>query len=263
MSRPRGRRPQGVPGSRTPHGERMRLNRYLALCGATSRRDAMALVFASRVEVNGTIVRDPGHEIVCGRDQVVFDGELVRPPRRWLYYAFHKPRGVVVTAHDELGREGLVPFLRRIPQRVYPVGRLDRASEGLLLLTNHGELGQRLLHPSCAVEKVYRVTVTPRPTRRMVAEMAAGVDLGRGERSAPAGVRVRRGRRDGALLSVTLHEGKKREVRRICRAVGLRVLQLRRVSFGGILLGGLRPGALRPLTRGEIAHLRNLTNLEL
>lgn len=246
-----------------PRGEVMRLNRYLALCGAASRREAMELVFSARVSVNGQLATDPGMEVRCGKDRVTLDGELVQPPQQWVVYAFHKPRGVVVSLDDELGREGLRPFLKRIREAVVPVGRLDRNSEGLLLLTNHGELGHRLLHPRYEVEKVYQVSVTPRPHRGQLERMLAGIEIARGEWGRPAAVRVKRVSRGGAVLRMTMLEGKKREVRRICRATGLRVTRLRRLSFAGILLGDLAPGAHRALTPAERAALGELTGLEL
>jgi len=247
-----------------PRGGRpLRLNRYLALCGVAARRQAMALIFAGRVQVNGTVAGDPGLEVRSGLDRVELDGEMIAPPERWRYYAFHKPRGVIVTARDELGRTGIEPFLRKVHDRVFPVGRLDRASEGLLLVTNHGALAHALLHPRARIEKVYHVRVAPRPGVGQVERIERGVPIGYGEWSGPARVRVRRAARGGAWLSIVLTEGKKREVRRICRAVGLRVLQLTRVSFAGIRLGELPGGSLRPLDRGEIEHLRDLTGLEL
>lgn len=246
-----------------PRGEVMRLNRYLALCGVASRRGAMELVFGERVSVNAQLAHDPGMEIHCGEDRVTLDGEWVRPPQHWVVYAFHKPRGVVVSMSDELGREGLRPYLRRIREAVFPVGRLDSNSEGILLLTNHGELGHALLHPRFHVEKVYQVSVVPRPHRGQLGRMMAGVDIGRGEWGAPAMVRVKRANRGGAVLRMTMLEGKKREVRRICRAVGLKVTRLRRLSFAGIPLGELAPGAHRDLSRSELAALTELTGLEL
>jgi pseudouridine synthase len=215
------------------------------------------------VTVNGVVATDPGQAVQSGIDEVALDGELLRPPRHWRYYAFHKPRGVIVTARDELGRTGIEPYLRKVRERVFPVGRLDRASEGLLLVTNHGALAHALLHPRARIEKVYRVRVTPRPGTGQLERMARGVALGRGEWSAPAQVRLRRASRGGAWLTMVLTEGKKREVRRICRAVGLRVLQLKRTAFAGIQLGELAPGALRPLARAEIEQLRELTGLPL
>jgi len=254
-------------GERAPSPEGaasgLRLNRYLAQCGIASRRHAMEVVFAGRVTVNGEPAADPGLKIVSGRDLVEVDGERVDPPKRRHYLAFHKPRGVLVTARDELGRPSTDAFFRRVPDRVFPVGRLDKASEGLLLVTNDGDLADALLHPSKGIERTYRVRVTPRPRPEQLARLAQGVAIGGGQTSGPARVHVKRAAQGGALLTLTITEGKKREVRRMCRAVGLRVLRLRRVSFAGIHLDDLPPGAYRRLTREELDHLRRLTGLPL
>ncbi|MFH1145209.1 MAG: pseudouridine synthase [Candidatus Eisenbacteria bacterium] len=257
--------PGATPGEsgQNAGGPGMRLNRYLALCGIASRRQAMAIVFSGRVTINGEVVLDPGRRVEGAADRVAVDGERVQPPRKWYYLAFHKPRGVLVTAHDELGRPSIDTYFRKIPDRVFPVGRLDRASEGLLLVTNHGELADALLHPSRGVEKVYRVRVRPRPQPAQLARIEQGVPIGAGETSAPGRVHIKRAGRGGALLTLTITEGKKREVRRICRTVGLQVQRLKRVAFAGIRLGLLPPGALRPLTGEELDHLRRLTGLPL
>jgi 23S rRNA pseudouridine2605 synthase len=251
------------PGPVGPEAARMRLNRFLALCGVASRRKAMELVFAGRVQVNGQRVEDPGILVTSGQDRIELDGEAVRPPTQWVYFAFHKPRGVVVSEADELGREGLAPFLRRIHVPVFPVGRLDRSSEGLLLLTNHGELAHRLLHPRFQVEKLYQVRVMPRPHPAQLTRMAGGVPIGEGEHSAPVQIKVKRSSRRGAVLRVMLREGKKREVRRICRAVGLRVVRLQRLGFAGVRLGELPAGGIRPLAAAELEELARRTGLEL
>ncbi|MBD3235627.1 MAG: pseudouridine synthase [Candidatus Eisenbacteria bacterium] len=249
-------------GGRGPGDQQMRLNRYLALCGVASRRAAMQLVSSGRVRCNGRMVADPGTPVRVGRDRVEVDGEWVRPPRRWAYFAYHKPRGVIVTHRDEQGRQALDAVLRRLRPRLFAVGRLDRASEGLLLLTNHGALAQALLHPRHGVEKVYRVRVTPRPSAAQLARLSAGVTH-RGERLQPSGVRLKRSSRTAAVLTIVMQEGKKREIRRMCRSVGLQVRRLRRLSFAGIHLGDLPPGAVRPLTTEERAHLAALTGLAL
>jgi 23S rRNA pseudouridine2605 synthase len=261
MIPPRRGNPRRPSSSSRSESGGMRLNRYLAFCGVASRRAAMTLIQEGRVEVNGAITREPGHPVRAGADQIHFDGERVVPPATMAYYAFHKPRGVVVSMQDELGREGLEPFLRRLPEHLFAVGRLDRNSEGILLLTNDGELGHRLLHPRYGVEKVYQVSVSPRPRPGQVRLLSTGVQIGPNESSAPAQVRVRRARARGAVLRMTLKEGKKREVRRMCRAVGLRVNRLKRIQFAGIGLGELPAGKLRRLTSEEIAALRALTEL--
>ncbi len=251
-------------GARAPAegaDDAMRLNRYLAFCGVASRRASMDLIQTGRVSLNGAITREPGVPVRPGEDEVRLDGESVLPPAVMAYYAFHKPRGVVVSMQDELGREGLQPYLRRLPERVFAVGRLDRNSEGLLLLTNDGELGNRLLHPRYGVQKVYQVSVTPRPRPGQLRLLADGVQIGPQETTAPAEVRIRRARAKGAVLRMTLTEGKKREVRRMCRAVGLRVQRLERIAFAGVTLAGLPAGKMRRLTSEEITELRRRTEL--
>jgi len=256
-----GEAPSGPGGE--PSGRRIRLNRYLALCGAASRRGAMALVFAGRVQVNGETTTDPGLLVETGGDRVTLDGARVRAPSRWLYYALHKPRGVIVTSRDEQGRVDMRALLRRLPAHVFAVGRLDRDSEGLLLLTNHGELTEHLLHPRNRVERVYRVKVMPAPRPGQLARLAGGVPIGAGQVSGPAEVRLKRALARSGLLTITIREGKKREVRRMCSRVGLRVMRLRRIAFAGIRLGELPLGAHRPLTAEEIAQLRALSGLAL
>jgi len=263
MTDVRGMRPDRA-GQRTgPAGQPMRLNRYLAFCGVVARRQAMDLIFGGRVQVNGVTASDPGQTVRVGEDAVALDGERVRPPRRWVHLAFHKPRGLLVTAQDEYGRPALGSVLRGLHDYVFPVGRLDRASEGLLLLTNHGELAYALLHPRFQIERIYRVTVNPRPRPGQLARMERGVPLGGGAHSEPTQVRLKRAGLNSGVLTVSLREGKKREVRRICRAVGLQVLRLRRIQFAGIRLGDLPAGAIRALTPEEIHHLQQLTGLAL
>ncbi len=258
-------KPAKLENPTDPKGERLRLNRYLALCGVCSRRQAMTLVQEGRITVNSVLITEPGYEVVTGADVVRFDGERIRPPQKWVYFAFHKPRGVLVTTDDELGREGITQYLKRIKEHVNPIGRLDRASEGLLLLTNHGELANRLLHPRYEIEKTYHVTVSPNPRQWQLAKMSGGLQIGYGEMSGPADVRIKRGgrRAKAVVISMTLWEGKKREIRRICRAVNLRVLKLRRVRFAGIKVTGLPAGQIRPLREEEVAHLAELTGLKL
>ncbi len=251
--------------SNRPLQEPVRLNRFLSLAGVCSRRQAMRLVQEGRITVNGKVETDPGRTVLSGRETIRYDGEKVTPPRDWVYYAFNKPRGVVVTADDDLGREGLTPYLRKIRERVFAVGRLDQSSEGLLILTNNGDLANRLLHPRFGIEKVYHVTVQPKPRPWQLARMAEGVHIGFGETSAPAEISVKRGprRKKAVVLRMILWEGKKREIRRICKAVGLRVLKLRRQRFAGIRLGHLPAGAFRPLFEEEIAQLAELSGLDL
>lgn len=233
----------------------MRLAKYLAHAGVASRRAAEEIVRAGRVTVDGEPVRDPARDVdPDGRARVAVDGEALAGAEPRVVYAVHKPRGVVCTAHDPHGRPTvteLVPSARRL----YPVGRLDADSSGLILLTNDGELAHRLTHPSYEVSRSYVATLTRTPvSERALHALRAGVTLQDG-RTAPA--RVRRLAPD--RLELTIHEGRNRQVRRMCEAVGHRVAGLVRVRFGPLELGELRMGAHRRLSEAEVRALRAVT----
>jgi 23S rRNA pseudouridine2605 synthase len=229
----------------------MRLAKYLAHAGVASRRASEQLVFAGRVTVGGEVVRDPARD-VDGSVPVAVDG---RPVRTWngerAVYAVNKPRGVVSTASDPQGRTtivSLVPSARRL----YPIGRLDADTTGLILLTDDGPLAHRLTHPSFEVPRTYHAKVRRPPVReRAVRALREGVELDDGM-TAPA--RVRRLGPD--RLEITIHEGRKRQVRRMCEAVGHPVVELKRVAFGPLALGRLGEGEHRRLTRSEVERLR-------
>jgi len=229
----------------------VRLAKYLAHAGVASRRASEQLVFAGRVTVGGEVVRDPARD-VDGSVPVSVDGKAVRVSTgQKAVYAVHKPRGVVSTAHDPQGRPtvvSLVPSARRL----YPVGRLDADTTGLILLTDDGELAHKLTHPSFEVPRTYHAKVRHAPVREeALARLRAGVELDDGK-TAPA--RVKRLGPD--RLEITIHEGRKRQVRRMCEAVGHPVVALERVRFGPLWLGKLEEGRYRRLTAAEIDKLR-------
>jgi 23S rRNA pseudouridine2605 synthase len=227
----------------------MRLAKYLASAGVASRRAAEEIVRAGRVTVRGAEVTDPARD-VGPDDEVAVDGESVRPERALVVYAVNKPPGVVSTARDPQGRPTVVGLVPAGP-RLYPVGRLDIDTTGLILLTNDGELAHRLTHPRFEVPKTYRAVVSRPPVRdAAIRALRAGVVLDDG-RTAPA--RVRRLAPD--TLELTIHEGRKRQVRRMCEQVGHPVRRLERVAFGRLELGSLRPGSYRRLNPTEVAAL--------
>ncbi len=230
----------------------MRLAKYLAHAGVASRRAAEALVAAGRVSVDGELVRDPARNVE-ERNRVEVDGRRLAGPESPVVYAVHKPVGVLSTAHDPHGRPTvleLVPERRRL----YPVGRLDADSSGLILLTNDGALANRLTHPRYEVPKTYRVRVTRGPvSERALSALRAGVQLEDGP-TAPA--RARRLRGPGDELELTIREGRNRQVRRMCEAVGYPVLALQRVALGPLRLDGLALGAHRCLSDAELQELR-------
>lgn len=236
----------------------MRLQKYMAMCGVAARRKCEEIIAAGRVSVNDTIITEMGTQVEDG-DIVRVDGAVIRLEEEKRYILYHKPAGEVTTVSDEKGRETVMDRFRDFPVRIYPVGRLDYDSEGLLLLTNDGELAQRLTHPSCEVDKVYLARVTGNPSNEAIDRMRRGVYMeGDERRTYPAEVRVIR---DEALFSdilVTIHEGRNRQVRRMFDAVGHKVLLLRRVRFGTLELGALRRGEWRELTSEEIKALQAL-----
>jgi 23S rRNA pseudouridine2605 synthase len=218
------------------------------------------MVFDGLVLVNGEIVREPSHSVRPGQDEIRVEGRPVAPPEDWLIYAFHKPPGYLCTRSDVAGRRTIMDLLGDLGRMVFPVGRLDRNSEGLLILTNHGDLAHGLLHPRFEIEKTYVVTLTRPPRSGDIKRLGRGVPIGPGEWARPVSVERAGGR---TTLRIVLTEGKKREVRRMVRAVGHEVSRLVRVSFAGIQLGELPVGRWRPLTEEERHGLEEVTGMDL
>ena len=238
----------------------VRIQKVLAEQGVCSRRAAEQLIREGRVKLNGRPVT-VGDKMDTLKDLLTVDGQKVYVPKKSekYYYMMYKPRGYITTTNDERGRKTVMDLIADVPVRVYPVGRLDKDSEGLLLLTNDGELAQRLTHPSCEVDKVYLARVTGNPSNEALDKLRRGVYMeGDERRTYPAQVRVVR---DESLFSdilVTIHEGRNRQVRRMFDSVGHKVLLLRRVRFGPLDLGDLRRGEWRELSAEEIAKLKAL-----
>jgi 23S rRNA pseudouridine2605 synthase len=228
----------------------VRLGKFLASAGVASRRAAEELIRAGRVTIAGVAVTDPARDVSEG-DPVAVDGATVSVPVGRVVYAVNKPVGVVSTARDPQGRPTIVS-LAPAGVRLYPIGRLDIDTTGLILLTNDGDLAHRLTHPRFEVPKAYRAVVSRPPVReRALRALREGVELDDG-RTSPA--RVRRVAADA--LEITIREGRKRQVRRMCEAVGHPVRRLERVGFGPLELGSLREGACRELTPEEVSALR-------
>jgi len=234
----------------------MRLNAFLARAGVASRRRADDLIAEGRVRVNG----EPGRfeTVVGSRDVVEVDGQRVSA-EPLAHVLLHKPAGVVTTARDPQGRPTVVGLVPREPH-VVPVGRLDLDTTGALLLTNEGKLAHRLAHPRYGVEKVYEAQVEGRPSAGALGALRSGVELEDG-RTAPARARLLRRGSGSALLELTLHEGRKHQVKRMCEAVGHPARRLHRSRYAGLDLGGLALGGWRALTRAEVAGLRRLVGL--
>ncbi|MGQ9808278.1 MAG: pseudouridine synthase [Armatimonadota bacterium] len=232
-----------------------RLQKVLATCGCGSRRECERFIADGRVAVNGVVVTELGTRADPERDRITLDGRPVQPPPL-RYIALYKPRGVASTRRDPHAKRTVMDLLPPDLQHLYPVGRLDVPSEGLVLLTNDGDLANRLTHPRYGVPKVYRVTVSGVVTNAEVEMMRRGMDLEDG-RTLPAGVVVdaRDLKEDRTRLEVVLTEGRKRIIRRMFEALGHETLRLKRMAIGPVTLRGLRPGEWRELTPEELAML--------
>ncbi len=231
----------------------MRLQKYMADCGVASRRACEAIISDGRVTVNG-IPAVLGMSVEEG-DDVRLDGKRITPQTERVVLMLYKPRGVVSTSSDEAGRKTVQAFVSELPYRLYNVGRLDLNSEGLLLLTNDGELANRLMHPRYGVSKTYRVVCDGTLSATEIATLTNGVMLEDGV-TAPAKVtNIRRSTTGGTAFSITIHEGRNRQIRRMLEAIGHRTLRLKREAYGSLRLGELRPGEWRYLTKAEIEDL--------
>lgn len=237
----------------------VRLQKLLSMAGVASRRAAEELILEGRVQVNGEVVRTLGAKADPANDEVRVDGRRVRFDVRPRYIVLHKPKGYVTTRRDPQGRKTVMDLLRGVREYVYPVGRLDYDSEGLLLLTSDGDLAARLMHPRHGVERVYDAIVSGAPDDDALEKLRRGIFLD-GSRTLPADVRrggvVSKSRQQTTQLTITLQEGRNRQVRRMCAHIGHPVRRLTRVRMGPIRLGDLRPGHWRDLTPAEIEKLK-------
>jgi pseudouridine synthase len=242
--------------------EGVRLQKLLSMAGIASRRAAEQLILDGRVVVNGDVVMTLGSKADPARDDIRVDGRRVRFDLRARYIVLHKPKGFVTTRSDPEGRRTVMDLLEGVREYVYPVGRLDYDTDGLLLMTSDGDLAAKLTHPSHEVERVYEAIVVGNPDEDALEKMRRGIFL-EGRRTAPA--TVRRGGTSGkgpkqlTKLTIGLHEGRNRQVRRMCASVGCPVRRLTRIKMGPISLGTLRPGHWRDLTAAEVEKLKQAT----
>ena len=235
----------------------IRIQKVLSDNGILSRRKAEDAIRAGRITINGRPAV-LGNPVNPARDVIAIDGVRVplQKKKKSYYLMLHKPRGFVTTTSDELGRRCVTDLVKDAPYKVYPVGRLDRNSEGLLLLTNDGDFANLIMHPSSHITKTYRVTVRPDITDEQAAQMSAGIMLD-GKMTLPATVLVLEKQEGRVVLQITISEGRNRQVRRMCEAVGLEVARLKRTSIGPLKLGMLPPGEWRELKPSELTALRN------
>ena len=235
----------------------MRLQKFLASCSVASRRGAEALIKQGRIKVNGETVAEMGVKIDEENDIVEFDGKRVKPDSKMIYVLLNKPVGFVTTVSDDKGRDTVMELVSDIPVRIYPVGRLDYDTEGLLLMTNDGDLTYRITHPKNNVEKTYVAEVTGNISMNTLVALRNGVYLD-GVRTAPAKVEVIGATRYGTKLEITIHEGKNRQVRRMFESVGCIVKRLKRTKEAGLILGHVPLGHWRKLNESEVNMLKKI-----
>lgn len=236
---------------------KIRLQKYLSECGVASRRKAEELIAAGKVKINGRLAV-VGAKVSPGRDKVSVGGKNIIPVAQKVYIMLNKPRGYVTTMSDEYDRKCVSDLVKDVGMKIFPVGRLDRDSEGLLIMTNDGELANIITHPSSHVNKTYRVTVAGTVTEEQLLKLSGGILLD-GRKTLPCDVFVTERREDRTVLNFIIHEGRNRQIRRMCEAVSLKVLRLKRIEIAGVKLGGLRTGSWRHLNEKELNRLQNIS----
>lgn len=230
-----------------------RLQKYLSECGVASRRKSEELIVARKVKING-VVAILGDKVDPFKDKVTVRGKPVKKVESKVYIMLHKPRGFITTMSDEQGRKCVADLVNKTSEKVYPVGRLDKDSEGLLLMTNDGAFANLMMHPRMHVSKTYRVTVRPPVTEDALTKLATGIDID-GRMTAPCDVSVILKEDKRVVLKFVLYEGRNREIRKMCEAVGLEVIRLKRIAIDTLKLGMLPQGKWRELTENEVKRL--------
>ena len=233
--------------------DRIRLQKYLSMCAVASRRKAEELIAQGKVKVNGKVAQI-GDKISPKHDTVTVSGRKIVGSGNNYSIMLHKPRGYITTMDDEMGRKCVAELVRDVGARVYPVGRLDKDSEGLLLMTNDGEFANHMTHPSKHIPKTYRVTVRPDVTEDMLTAFATGMEID-GRITAPADAHIIEKQDNRVVMEIVLYEGRNRQIRKMCESLGLEVARLKRTSMGSLKLGMLPPGKWRELKEDEVHKL--------
>ena len=236
-----------------------RLQKYMARCGVDSRRKCEEIILSGRVKVNGQIVNELGIKVNEEKDVIEVDGKNVRPEERKVYIALNKPEGYVSTVKDERGRKTIIDLVS-VDERIYPIGRLDYDTSGLILLTNDGDVYNKVIHPRVEKNKVYIATVKGIPNKEEMRKICTGVDIG-GYITAPAKCRILKENSlnrnsETCELEIIIHEGKNRQVRKMCDAINHKVIKLKRIAIGNIKLGDLKKGNFRFLNDNEVKYLK-------
>lgn len=228
----------------------MRLQKFLAMCGVASRRKAEEIIASGRVTVNGTTITEMGFSVDETKDTVTFDGKKLKPEENKRYIVLNKPKGYITSMSDQFDRPDITSLISDIKERVYPIGRLDYDTEGLLLLTNDGEFANAVAHPKKNIDKVYIAKIKGLFTEEIADKLRSGVTID-GKMTSPAKVTILKSEGNHSEVRVTIHEGRNRQVRKMFEAVSCRVLDLRRTAIGGFMLGNLQKGTWRDFTEAE------------
>lgn len=233
-----------------------RLQKYMASCGVASRRKCEEIILAGKVKVNGVIVNEVGTKVNPLKDIVEYEGEIISKEENKVYIMLNKPEGYISSVKDEKGRDTILDIVK-VKERIYPIGRLDYDSSGLLLLTNDGEIYNKIIHPRVEIIKKYIAVVRGEVTENDVKRFEIGIDIG-GYITAPAEVKIISYDRDISTIEIGIHEGKNRQIRKMCAELNHEVLSLKRISVGGIKLGYLKRGEYRDLNKDEIDYINSL-----
>lgn len=233
-----------------------RLQKYMASCGVASRRKCENLIEEGRVTVNGTKITELGFKVDSDKDYVEIDGKPIKIEERKIYIALNKPKGYITASSDNRGRKTVIDIFD-FKERLFPVGRLDYETSGLLIITNDGEIFNKIMHPKQNINKTYMALVEGIPDETEMSALKKGVDIG-GYVTAPSQASIVKVEGKNSILKIIIHEGKKRQVRRMCRAIHHHVLELKRVSIGNITLGDLEVGQWRYLSKEEVSYLMNI-----
>lgn len=233
--------------------EMIRLQKYIADSGVASRRKAEELILQGSVKVNGNVVMEMGIK-VGDSDSVEVHGKVIKPESKKVYILLNKPSGYVTTVKDQFRRPTVLDLLKGVNERVFPVGRLDYETTGLLILTNDGDFTHKMTHPKHEIEKKYLVTVAGTPTKEEISSFESGLEI-EDYVTSPAKLKILNSKERNCTIEVTIHEGRNRQVRKMCDAIGHPVLSLKRISLGKVTLGDLQEGNWRELTKNEVASL--------
>jgi len=233
-----------------------RLQKYMASCGVASRRKCEEIILAGKVKVNGVLVNEVGTKVNPLKDVVEYEGKIISKEENKVYIMLNKPEGYISSVKDEKGRDTILDIVK-VKERVYPIGRLDYDSSGLLLLTNDGEIYNKIIHPSVEIVKKYIAVVTGEITENDIKKFEMGIDIG-GYITAPAEIKIISYDKDISTIEIGIHEGKNRQIRKMCATINHEVLSLKRISMGQLKLGYLKRGEYRNLNKDEINYITNL-----